>query len=79
VILFSFQAKLVKIVKRNRTEFFSQIKKITASEDEMNHKTCPKVKEHIQRAAAAHTGEYCGCRPGAFLPRVGPPNPTILN
>ena len=34
VILFGFQAKLVKIVKQNRTEFFSQIKKITDSEND---------------------------------------------
>jgi hypothetical protein len=31
VILFGFRPKLVKIVKQNRTEFFSQIKKITNS------------------------------------------------
>jgi hypothetical protein len=32
VILFGFRAKLVKIVEQNRTEFISQIKKITNSE-----------------------------------------------
>jgi hypothetical protein len=34
VILFGFRPKLVKIVKQNRTEFFSQIKKITNSEND---------------------------------------------
>jgi len=32
VILFGFRAKFVKIVEQNRTEFISQIKKITNSE-----------------------------------------------
>ena len=32
MILFGFRAKLVKIVEQNRTEFISQIKKITNSE-----------------------------------------------
>ena len=40
VILFGFRPKLVKIVKQNRTDFFSQIKKITNSENDRVEGRC---------------------------------------